>query len=249
MDNAIYIGLSRQLTLQRALDVTANNIANMNTAGFKVELLMVQDDPATPVSAPATQPIQYVIDNGVARNFGQGSLEQTSNPYDMAIGGSGFFTVQTANGPRYTRDGRFTVDATGKLTDKQGDPVLDASGGQITLDPANGPPAIAKDGTISQIAPTGQTLVMGKVGVVRFADLSALSKEGDNLYQAAAGQTPAPATDAQINQGMVEQSNVQPVSEMVRLMQITSAYESTAQMISQIQDLSESSVQSLGKAA
>jgi flagellar basal-body rod protein FlgF len=249
MDNTLYVGLSRQMTLQRALDVTANNIANVDTAGFKVESLMLRDDPETPVSAPATQPINYVVDNGIARNFGQGALEHSGNPYDVAIEGSGFFTVQTANGPRYTRDGRFTVDATGKLTDKTGNAVLDASGSQVSLDPQNGPPSIGADGTISQISPTGQTVQVGRLGVVRFTDLSALTKEGDNLYQAAGGQTPQPATDAQVHQGTVEKSNVQSVSEVVQLIAITRAYDRINQMISSTQDLSESAIQRLGKAA
>ncbi len=249
MDNTLYVGLSRQMTLQRALDVTANNIANVDTAGFKVESLMVQADPETPTSAPATQPINYVLDHGLARNFGQGAMDQTSDPYDLAIDGSGFFTVQTAAGPRYTRDGRFTVDPSGKLTDKQGDPVLDIAGGQISIDPLNGRPAIGQDGTVSQISPTGQTINVGRVGVVRFTDLSALSKDGDNLYQAAGGQTPQPAPDAQIHQGMVEKSNVQSVSEIVQLIAITRAYDRVSQMISSTQDLSDTAIQRLGKAA
>jgi flagellar basal-body rod protein FlgF len=249
MDNAIYVGLSRQMTLQRAMDVTANNIANLDTVGFKVESLMVQEDPETPPSAPATQPISYVLDNGLARNFGQGALESTGDPMDLAIDGSGFFTVQTADGPRYTRDGRFSVDPTGTLTDRRGDPVLDASGAPITVNTLNGQLSIAKDGTISQTTPQGQTVQAGKVAVVRFADLSALVKQGDNLYQAAAGQTPTAATDARIQQGMLEKSNVQPVSEIVHLIAIQRAYESVANMLSQTADLSESAVTRLGKAA
>jgi flagellar basal-body rod protein FlgF len=248
MDNALYVGLSRQMTLQRAMDITANNIANLDTPGFKVESLTVQTDPETPLSAPATQPINYVIDSGLARDFGQGQLQATGNPLDLAIDGSGFFTVQTAAGPRYTRDGRFTLDASGALTDTRGEAVLDASGAPIVLNPQNGTPSIANDGTISQSV-KGQTNAVGKVGVVRFADLTALSKQGDNLYQAAAGQTPLAARDSRVRQGMVEKSNVQSVSEVVHLIAITRAYESVANMISQTQDLSESAVQRLGKAA
>jgi flagellar basal-body rod protein FlgF len=249
MDNTLYVGLSRQITLQRALDITANNIANIDTAGFKVESLMVKEDPETPALAPASKPISYVLDQGVARNFGQGALEQTGNPMDLAIEGAGFFSVQTADGPRYTRDGRFTLDASGKLTDTAGNAVLDSGGSPITIDPINGAPSIAKDGTISQTTPQGQTIQAGKVGVVRFSDLTALSKEGGGLYQAAAGQTPDNATDAQIHQGMVEKSNVQGVAEITQLIAITRAYERVTQMISQTQDLSESAVERLGKAA
>ena len=249
MDNTLYVGLSRQMLLQRALDVTANNIANVDTAGFKVEQLMVQTDPESPTSAPATEPIKYVLDNGVARNFGQGSMEQTGNQTDLAVEGPGFFTVQTAGGPRYTRDGRFAIDPTGKLTDKRGNPVQGVGGGQITLDPQNGPFSVAKDGVVSQTSPQGQTVQVGKVGVVRFTDLSALTKEGDNLYSAAGGQTPVDATDGRISQGMVEKSNVQPVAEITRLIDITRAYERISNMMSQTQDLSDSAVQRLGKAA
>jgi flagellar basal-body rod protein FlgF len=249
MDNALYVGLSRQMVLQRALDVTANNIANVDTAGFKVEQLMVKTDPETPDIAPATEPIKYVLDHGLARNFGQGSMEETGNQTDLAIEGPGFFTVQTASGPRYTRDGRFTLDSTGKLTDKQGDPVSGAGGGQITLDPQNGPFSVSKDGVVSQISPQGQTVQVGKIAVSRFTDLSALTKEGDNLYSAAGGQTPVEAPDARIHQGMVEKSNVQPVAEIVRLIDITRAYERVSNMMSQTEDLSESAVQRLGKAA
>jgi flagellar basal-body rod protein FlgF len=248
MDNAIYVGLSRQVTLQRALDVTANNLANLDTAGFKVESLLMEEDPETPLSAPASQPISYVLDKGLARNFGQGPIEATGNPLDVAIDGPGFFTVQTPDGPRYTRDGRFTLNQTGSLTDTAGDPVLDASGAPIQLNPDNGPPAISANGLISQIAPsTGQAVQVGKLGVVRFADLSALSKEGSNLYSAAAGQTPTPAADARMRQGMVEKSNVQSVTEVVRLISVTRAYESVANMLSQTADLSESAIQRLGK--
>ncbi len=248
MDNAIYVGLSKQMTLQRALDVAANNLANVDTAGFKVESLQVQTDPLTPPAVPSSDPIKYVIDNGLARNFGQGGLEQTSNPLDVGIEGDGFFTVQTAAGPRYTRDGRFGVDAQNQLVDHQGDPVMSAGGSPISVDPQKGQVSIAKDGTISQIGQNGQTLQVGKLGVSRFANLSALRKQGDNLYDAA-GATPTTATDARMHQGMVERSNVQPIVEITSLISITRAYERVTQMMSQTQDLSESAVQRLGKAA
>jgi flagellar basal-body rod protein FlgF len=248
MDNTIYVGLSRQMTLQRALDVAANNLANVDTAGFKVESLQVQTDALTPSSVPSSDPIKYVLDNGLARNFGQGGLEQTSNPLDVGIEGDGFFTVQTAAGPRYTRDGRFGIDAQNQLVDHQGDPVMSQGGSPIVVDPQHGEISIGKDGTISQGGPNGTTQQIGKLGVARFASLSALKKQGDNLFDAA-GATPTSATDARVHQGMVERSNVQPVVEMTNLIAITRAYERVTQMMSQTEDLSQSAVQRLGKAA
>ncbi len=243
MDNALYVGLSRQVTLQRSLDVAANNLANVDTAGFKVESLMVQTDAETPRSLPNTQPIKYVLDNGLARNFGQGGLEATSNPLDVGIEGEGFFTVQTANGPRYTRDGRFTIDAQNQLTDHSGNPVQGDGGSTITVDPQKAALSIAKDGTISQ----GATKI-GKLAASRFANLGGLKKQGDNLYDAQ-GQTPTAATDVSLHQGMVEKSNVQPILQITNLIAITRAYERISQMMSQTEDLSTSAVQRLGKAA
>lgn len=243
MDNALYVGLSRQMTLQRALDVAANNLANVDTAGFKVESLQVQTDALAAPAVPSSDPIKYVIDNGLTRNFGQGGLEQSSNPLDVGIEGDGFFTVQTSAGNRYTRDGRFGIDAQNQLVDHNGDPVLSSSGSPIALDPKKTDTAIAKDGTISQ-----NGTQVGKLGVARFANLSALKKQGDNLYDAP-GVTPTTATDAKLHQGMVERSNVQPIVEITSLIAITRAYERVSQMMSQTQDLSESAIQRLGKAA
>jgi flagellar basal-body rod protein FlgF len=247
MDNTLYVGLSRQLTLQRALDVAANNLANVDTAGFKVESLRVQTDALTPSAVPSSDPIKYVIDSDVARNFGQGGLEQSSNPLDFGIEGDGFFAVQTANGLRYTRDGRFGIDAQNQLVDHQGNPVMSSGGSPISVDPQKGELSIAKDGTLSQSA-HGQTTQIGKLGVSRFANLSALKKTGDNLYDAGSA-SPTIATDARVHQGMVERSNVQAVVEITNLIAITRAYERVTQMVSQTEDLSQSAVQRLGKAA
>ena len=111
MNTSLYVGLSRQMTLQRALDIAANNIANVDTAGFKVEEQMVRQDLAVPPATPGASPIAYVLDEGVARNFSQGALEETGNPLDLAIEGLGFLQVQTDAGPRYTRDGRLGIIA------------------------------------------------------------------------------------------------------------------------------------------
>ena len=242
MDNALYVGLSRQMTLQRQLDIAANNLANVDTAGFKVESLMLQSDPLTPQRAPRFGPVKYVLDDGLARDFKQGALEKTGNTYDLAVEGPGYFQVQTPNGVRYTRDGRFGVDTSNQLVDGQGNPVLDASGSPISFDPKKGAPTISKTGLITQDGQTG-----GKVGVVRFASLSGMSKDGDNYMTSA--ETPTPAPDAAIRQGVVEHSNVSPVLEVTSLIDITRAYERVANMMNSTQDLSRSAIERLGKAA
>jgi flagellar basal-body rod protein FlgF len=248
MDNTMYVGVSRQMILQRELDVTANNIANAETTGFKVESLMTASDPQTPLGAiGGSLPIQFAVDNGMARDFSQGKLTQTGAPLDLAIEGQAFFTISTAGGDRYTRDGRFTTNPQGQLTTQSGDPVQAASGGSITLNPQGGPPLIGRDGTVSQSIP-GQTTesVVGKIAIVHFDSLAALSKQGNGLYTNTSSSSPQPAPDAYVHQGMLESSNVQPIIQITELVRITRAYESISQMISSTSDLSNQSIQRLG---
>lgn len=249
MDNTLYVGLSNQLLLERELDIAANNLANVNTTGFKVEQLMATPDPATPPTPPGGAPamILFVADNGVARDFSQGPLQQTDAPLDLAIMGQGFFQVQTANGTRYTRDGRFAKDNQGRLVTQGGDPVLDASSAPISLNPQGGTPMIGGDGTITQTVP-GQpnAQVVGRLGVVSFADLSKLSKEGDGDYSEASGQTAQPVTGQVLRQGMLEGSNVQPIIQVTDLIRISRAYDMVANLMNSAASLSETAVQKLG---
>lgn len=243
MDNTTFVGLSRQMTLRRELDIVANNIANADTAGFKVESLMTATEQRRPAKdAQAPHAVRFVLDHAVARDFGQGALRKSENPLDVALEGDGFLTVQTAAGDRYTRDGRLGIDPEGRLVTKAGDPVLDEGGSEITLRPTGGPASIAPDGTVSQ----GRAAV-GKIAVVRFENLSALSKEGDGRYLAD-GVEPLPAPDVQLRQGMVEGSNAQPVLEVVKLIELSRAYERISRIIDQSQDLSRRSVERLGRA-
>lgn len=244
----MYVSLSRQMVLQRELDIVANNVANADTNGFKVESLTSEDDPVTPPKAIGQQAtIQYTLDGAVARDFTQGSLTQTGGSLDVAITGKGFFQVQTASGVEYTRDGRFTLDAQGQLTTQSGNPVLDPNGAPISINSANGPVTIGRDGTITQKAPgQAQSQVTGKIGVVNFDSLSQLSKAGDGLYANTTNQTPQPATSATVQQGMLEASNVQPIVQITDLIRIQRAYEAVSQMISNTSDLSKSAIQRLG---
>jgi flagellar basal-body rod protein FlgF len=183
----------------------------------------------------------------MARDFSQGNLTQTGAPLDLAIDGQAFFTITTADGDRYTRDGRFTIDPQGRLTTQAGDVVQDASGAAITVNPQGGSPLVAADGTVTQSIPgaTAET-VIGKIGVVRFDSLSQLSKQGDGLYVNTANTAPQPAPDARIHQGMLETSNVKPIVQITDLIRITQAYQSISNLISSTSDLSNQSVQRLG---
>lgn len=244
MDNSLYVGLSKQMVLQRQMDIIANNIANSDTSGFKVEALAEATDPQAPaftLGGPA--PVKFVMPNGVIRDFGQGALHRTDSPFDVAIDGRGFFKVQTAQGERYTRDGRFRMDETGKLVTANGSPVLDDGGGEISLNPEKGQLTVSPDGTLSQ-----GTERIGKLGVVTFQNLSTLEKVGDNLMQNTSNQSPSAST-ATLRQGMLEGSNVNPILEITRMIEVSRAYEQMAKMMDTQADLSTQAVQQLGKAA
>lgn len=245
MDNSLYVGLSKQIVLQRQMDIIANNIANADTAGFKVESLAVAEDPQAPAfTLGGPQPVKFVMPNGVIRDFGQGALRKTDSPFDVAIEGQGFFKVQTPAGLRYTRDGRFRMDETGKLVTVSGAPVLDDGGGEITLSQEKGQLSISPDGTLSQ-----GTERIGKLGVVTFANLSTMEKVGDNLLQNTSNQQGVPAPDSRLRQGMLEGSNVNPILEVTRMIEVSRAYEQMAKMMDSQADLSSQAVQQLGKAA
>lgn len=243
MDNALFVGLSRQMILRREMEIIANNIANMDTTGFKVESMMQKTDPAEPaVTLGGPRPVKFVAPDGVARDFGQGVLSMTGGELDMAIEGQGFFQVQTPQGPRYTRDGRFTTDPTGRLVTQGGHAVLDASGGEITIDMEKGQVSVGADGTLSQ----GNEQV-GKVGMYAFANPGALEKAGDNLFRNASNLAATPAAEAKLRQGFLEGSNVKPVIEITRMVEVSRAYESTSRMMDSEHELSRRAVERLGK--
>jgi flagellar basal-body rod protein FlgF len=241
MDNAIFVGLSRQMLLEREMDITANNLANVDTVGFKFESMISNEDPVTmPTPGQTPTSVKFVAGVGVARDFTEGSLTQTGSPLDVAIEGRGFFQINTAAGARYTRDGRFRVDATGTIVDQDGDPV-DGGGGAIVLDPKKGPVSIAATGDVSQ---QGQNV--GKISMYNFDSLSALSKDGNNQYRNDSNLTPTAVTNASMRQGFLEQSNVDPVRQITRLIEVNRAYDAMNSMLGATDDLSTSAVQRLG---
>ena len=245
MENAAYIGLSRQMTLRRELDIAANNIANADTTGFKVEQLLLGTEVGNRARNDAVRPgVSFVLDKGVGRDFSQGSLQQTGRDLDFAIDGEGvFFKVQDGATEAYTRDGAFTISPEGELVTKAGLPVL-GEGGPIVIDPAQGPITVADDGNISQ-----NGIAIGQLGLARFDTLSVLSKDGDGLYRNASNAVPIDAAGAQVRQGMLEGSNVNPLVEITQLIEITRAYERASKMIENVTDLSRRSVERLGKSS
>jgi len=236
------LALQTQRVLQRRLDVTANNLANVNTSGFKADDLVTEEADNTGASADVNPTdIRFVRDVGLARDMSQGAIASTGNPLDVAIQGSGFFMVQGPHGPLYTRDGAFSLTGDGQLVTSDGRAVLDSGGAPITIDTSQGEsPSIGRDGAITVAGNE-----VGRLGVVTFAAPGALSKVGDNLWDAQ-GHTPQ-AFEGVVEQGALEGSNVRPIVELTRLIAISRAYENAAQFVSNTDSLRQHAIQSLGQ--
>jgi flagellar basal-body rod protein FlgF len=252
MENAVLIGLSRQTALQRELEVVANNIANLNTTGFKAdgavfsEFLRGKAD--TDQFAAQDRRLSLVQDRMNWHDMSQGVVQQTGGPLDIAIDGDGMLAVQTAGGERYTRNGALQLNNLGQVVTTNGDTVLGESG-PIVIQPTDRDIVINKDGTIK--VREGQSLntdsTRGKLRIVRFADTQQLIKEGASSYSVPAGVTPEPVVNPNVIQGAIEKSNVRSVIEMSRMIEVTRAYTEVATIISQQNDLRKNSLQQLAE--
>jgi flagellar basal-body rod protein FlgF len=215
MNVTLSLAASRLIAQQRTMDVTANNIANANTPGYRTERVVFSDwidQKSKTAAAPGGQGITYTQDRATYRESQPGTLTHTANPFDLALTGDGYFTVNTKNGPRLTRDGRFGPMPDGTLADASGNAVLDTTGKPIQIATTDTQVTIAGDGTIT--TENGQA---GKVGVVQPADPMKLLAEGATNF-AADTTTTTPVTSPNIVQGAIEGSNVQPVLEVTRMM-------------------------------
>lgn len=243
IENAQLISLSRQIALQRQMDVVANNVANINTTGFKAENILFEEY-VMPVARDQDfprldQPLSYVQDWATIHDLSGGAMVQTGNEFDVGLNGDGFFAVQTPAGDRWTRSGSFQLSNNGTLVDLNGNPVL-GEGGAMQFGPEETGVVIAADGSVSSSAGP-----KGKLRMVEFANPQELTRDGSNLF---AGGTPVAATNTRAMQGFVERSNVSGVSEMAEMIRVTRAYESAANLAQKQDDLRRSAIQRLGDA-
>lgn len=242
MENALLVGLSRQMALGRELDVIANNLANVSTNGFKARSSRFAEFLSPKAGADAFAPqdrrLGFTIDAGTPIDTSSGPIERTGNALDTAIKGDGFFVVQTPAGERYTRNGSFQVDATGQLVTNDGHAVL-GDGGPITFSPQETGAAIAPDGTVS----TAQG-PRGRLRIVRFDDVRTLRNEGFNTFSSTRPAVPA-GSAGRIEPGALEKSNVKPILEMTRLMEVNRAYSGVASMIGRMDEMKRSALSRL----
>lgn len=221
MENSLTAALARQSVLARQMDVIATNLANMTTAGFKAETMIF-----TEVVKPAGPDgdLSLVHDVSFVRDLAEGPMQETGNPLDLGLRGDGYFLVETADGPRGQRHGALQIDAEGRIVTLEGNPVLGAGNAPILVPPETGSIVVTRDGTVSADAQQ-----IGQIQIVRFDNAQALKKLANGLYEAE-DQAPQPATEFEIQQGMVEGSNVKGVVEMTRMIDVVRNYQMAARL-------------------
>jgi flagellar basal-body rod protein FlgF len=215
VDSGIYTAYSGMQAQSDALDALANNLANINTTGFKEEktffsMLKQESDASNPDINSATD--QPIIAQG-SLNPTEGSLERTDRELDVAINGNGFLAVQMPQGVRYTRNGNLSLDVNGTLIASGKFPVLGASGKSITL--GAGTIQIGQDGDISLNGAS-----VDKLKLVSFDNMSNIEREGNSLFKYKGSESSIKTSDAAIKSGYLEQSNVNPVASMVQMIDI-----------------------------
>lgn len=239
METTIPVTVSRQDALKRELSLIAHNLANLSTTGYRAERMLFDEALR---KAGAAEPVSFVVDRASYLEERPGPIETTDRPLDAALDGDGWFSVETSDGVRFTRDGRFHRAEDGSLVTLDGNLVLDETGAPIVLDDTVTQFVIATDGEV-----TVDGVGVGRLGVVSFPDDQRLLREAGGLYRAENNGEGAPALDVKVLQGALERSNVDPILEITRLMEATRAYTQSAQSGVDTHDLKRSAIERLGR--
>lgn len=249
MLRGLYTAAASMNVLEKKSDIRANNIANANTNGFKKEGTITAAFPEMLLerieAGKRNQEIGSLETGSYLerswQNFSQGSVQHTNNKLDFAVQGPGFFSIATANGTAYTRDGNFTLNSNSELVTQTGNQVLDVNGDPVQLIPGQD---FAVSGNGQIVFNNG--LQGAQIALVDFAE-DEVEQLGDNLYQPAAGVEPA-EIDSTILQGYLENSNVKIVEEMAKMIKTTRQYESNQKVITTLDDSLNKVINEVGKA-
>lgn len=244
MENTNYIGLSLQTALRRELDVVANNIANMSTVGFKSEQVLFHEILNKKITPEAgREKFSMVNDYGSYRDIRQGSVEYTGNPLDIALSGDGYLAIEAApdGTPRYSRAGNLQLNDQRQIVDKNGLIVLSESDQPITIPPDEVEINIDSKGGIAT-----ENGAVGNLKLVRFDRPQFLEAQQGGLYTAGE-EPPLPAADIQVQQGSLEKSNVEPIVEMTRMIELQRAYERVSRMLNDEDQRQTDAITRLGR--
>ncbi len=233
--------------LERRLAITANNLANVDTPGFKKDIVSFREVLMQKILG-GWRTFKEVT---LKTDFQQAGLEFTGRPFDIAIGGEGFFKVQTPFGIAYTRAGNFRLDSERRLVTPEGYPVL-ADGVPVIVDPGlvkggavtinNAHFLVTSDGTISI-----NGTEIARLDIVTFNDLSLLKKYGENLFVAENGAQEIPVDNPDLRQGYLEDSNVNPLIEMINLIEIQREFEAAQRAIKSQNEADRHSIETYGR--
>ena len=238
MQNGLYVALSSQIALEKRLNTIADNVANASTIGFRATGVKFEDV----VSGIDDKALSFVTSGDTYISNTNGPLRETGNPFDFAIKGDAWFGIETPGGTVMTRDGRFTMTENGELVSIEGYPILDAGGAPIQLDPRNGPPRAGADGSLRQ----GEQLV-GALGLFNFDPGPNFVRFGNSgIVPAGEPEPVVDRIDAGVVQGFLEESNVNPVLEITRLIMVQRAFENGAAMIRDTESSYDEAIKTLG---
>jgi flagellar basal-body rod protein FlgF/flagellar basal-body rod protein FlgG len=252
MENALLVGLSRQMALSHELDVIANNIANIDTTGYKAdntdfsEFLMprARDDQFT----GSDRRVSFVEDRATWIDFSPGALQHTGNPLDVAVDGNAYFVVQTPRGQRYTRNGALAVNSAGQLVTNEGYQVV-GDGGPITFQASDTDINISPQGIITvREGNSTQDAQRGRLQLASFDQPRLLQKDSGSTFMAPDGvNANPPPQGTRVVQGAIEKSNVKAVVEMARMIEITRSYTDIANILQQQSDQRRNALQQLSQ--
>jgi len=224
METPTYVALSKQTAMTRDFNVLANNIANASTTGYRGEHMLFQEYLARTGSIGLRDKISFVQDLGTVRDTHDGALAVTDNPLDLALQGPGYMVLGNPGQELFTRTGIFHLDATRQVVTSDGYPLLQENGRPIVIPQGAERIRISGDGIVA--TEQGEA---GRIRLVRFASEQAMRVAGSGLY--ATDQTALPATDTKVTQGALESSNVQPVLEITRMIQMSREYQMVQNML------------------
>jgi flagellar basal-body rod protein FlgF len=236
MDAAGYTTLNRQSGLMREMAVVANNIANASTTGFRREGVVFSEFVAGLDQDPS---LSMAHASGRHVDLSQATLAQTGGSFDFAIQGEGFFLIETPQGERLTRSGVFMPSAEGELVTPDGNRLLDAGGAPVFVPPDAKGVALSRDGTLSA---NGQPIA--QIGLWQPADPMALRHQSGTMFD---GGTLEPVENGAVLQGMLEDSNVEPVSEIARMIEVQRAYELGQKFLDAEDERVRGVIQALGR--
>ncbi|MQT12747.1 flagellar basal-body rod protein FlgF [Segnochrobactrum spirostomi] len=238
MTSGLYVALSGQIALEKRLNTIANNIANMNTPGFRAEEVKFEQV----LAGTGRKGVAFVTQGETYLSRRDGGIQYTGNPLDLAVEGNHWFAIGGPQGPVYTRDGRISISDSGELQSVDGYPILDTGGSGIRIDPAGGAISIGDDGGITQ----GGRQV-GQIGIFDIPPEAKLARfENSGVTSDIPAQPVEDGIGAGVRQGYLESSNINPVSEMARLIEVTRAFENAAAAIGEHENATTEAIRELG---